>query len=606
MERLLGEKFGAWILAAAALSLAIASGCGGPATSANPAKAPAVVAHPSTAPGSHSPLPEAPTAPILLRDVTGETQITFHHTDGNAGKFYVVEAAASGLVTFDYDDDGLMDIYFVSGVPLKDAAPDAPRGGNELYRNLGGFRFENVTQRAGIGPTGYGLGATAGDYDNDGRQDLYVSNFGAKVMYRNNGDGTFADVTQEAGVADGEQFGAGICFLDIDNDGHLDLYVSNYTEFSYDTHVMRTRFGIPQYPGPLDYRPLLHSLYRNRRDGTFENVSQSSGIADRPGPGMGAICADYDNDGDSDIICANDVAANFCFQNDGTGKFTEVAAAAGLAFNLDGLVTGNMGIDAADYDHDGWLDFFVTTYQNEMPVLFHNQGGGVFRDVTARSAQAQRCYNNSKWGCGFADFDNDGHKDLFVGIGHLQVNIEKWDKTSSYEARPMLLRYNGKGRFEDVTDSAGDGLKIKCVARGVALEDLDNDGRIDVIISNSRRPPLILRNESASANHWLELKLRGVKVNRDAVGARVKVTAGNLVQFDEVHSGRGFQSHFGTRLHFGLGERERIDAIEVRWPGGFTEVWKDVKPDQIVTLTEGTGLAEDPELTEGIAEPSAN
>jgi hypothetical protein len=435
---------------------------------------------------------------------------------------------------------------------------------------------------------GYGVGVAAADYNNDGRQDLYISNFGAKVLYRNDGDGRFTDVTKEAGVADGEQFGAGVCFLDIDNDSHLDLYVSNYTEFSYDTHVTRVRFGIPQYPGPLDFQPLLHSLYRNRGDGTFENVSQSSGIAGRPGPGMGAVCADYDNDGDIDIVCANDVAANFCFQNDGKGHFTEVAAAAGLAFNLDGLVTGNMGIDAADYDHDGWLDFFVTTYQNELPVLFHNQGG-VFRDVTARSAQAQRCYNNSKWGCGFADFDNDGFKDIFVGIGHLQVNIEKWDKTSTYEARPMLLRNNGKGRFEDVTDSAGDGLKIKCVARGVALEDLDNDGRIDVVISNSRRPPLVLRNQSKNDHHWLALKLRGVKVNRDAVGSRVKVTAGDLVQTDEVHSGRGYQSHFGTRLHFGLGQRDQIDKIEVRWPGGFTEVWEDVKPDQVVTLTEGTG-----------------
>ena len=532
-----------------------------------------------------------PKSPIQFRDVTSQTQIAFRHTDGNCGKFYVVEAAASGLATFDFDGDGLVDIYFLSGTPLKGSPPDAPPGGNVLYRNLGEFKFQDVTAAAGVGPAGYGVGVAAGDYNNDGHQDLYISNFGPKVLYRNNGDGSFTDVTNEAGVADGDQFGAGVCFLDIDNDSHLDLYAANYTDFSYETHVARTRFGIPTYPGPMDFVPLLNSLFRNRGDGTFEDISKTSGVRERPGTGMGAICADYDNDGATDIICANDEAANFCYHNEGAGKFKEVGALTGLAFNSDGLVVGNMGLDCTDYDHDGWLDFFITTYQREVPILFHNQGGGAFRDVTAKAAQTQRCYNNSKWGTGFADFDNDGWKDLFVGIGHLQVNIEKYDNTSSYAARPMLLRNNGKGRFEDVTDASGDGLKVECVARGVALEDLDNDGRIDVVISNSRRLPVVLKNESENGNHWLHLKLQGVKVNRDAVGARVTVTAGDLVQIDEVHSGRSYQSHFGTRMHFGLGEHDRIDSIRVRWPGGFTEEWRDIKPDQILTLTEGSGRA---------------
>jgi hypothetical protein len=528
-------------------------------------------------------------SPIQFRDITTQTQIAFVHTDGNCGKFYVVEAAASGLATFDFDGDGLVDIYFLSGTPLQGAAPDAPPGGNVLYRNLGGFQFQDVTAAAGVGPAGYGVGVAAGDYNNDGHQDLYISNFGPKVLYRNNGDGSFTDVTSDAGVADGDQFGAGVCFLDIDNDSHLDLYVANYTDFSYETHVTRTRFGIPTYPGPLDFIPLPNSLYHNRGDGTFEDISQASGVRERPGTGMGAVCADYDNDGAMDILCANDEAANFCYHNDGTGNFQEVGALTGLAFNADGLVVGNMGVDCADYDHDGWLDFFITTYQREVPILFHNLGGGSFRDVTAKAAQTQRCYNNSKWGTGFADFDNDGWKDIFVGIGHLQVNIELYDNTSSYAARPMLLRNNGKGLFEDVTDSSGDGLKVECVARGVALEDLNNDGKIDVVISNSRRAPVILRNESENDHHWLHLRLKGVKANRDAVGARVTVTAGDLVQTDEVHSGRSYQSHFGTRLHFGLGDHDRIDAIQVRWPGGFTEEWRDVEPDQVLTLTEGSG-----------------
>jgi hypothetical protein len=532
-----------------------------------------------------------PTA-IRLANVTNETGIGFCHTDGNCGKFYLVEAAASGLATFDYDRDGLIDVYFLSGVPLPGAGPDAPPGGNALYRNLGGFRFEDVTAKAGVGAGGFGLGVAAADYDNDGDQDLYVSNFGPNVLYRNNGDGTFTNVAATAGVDDGDQFGAGVSFLDIENDGDLDLYVANYTKLDLQNQKERTFLGIPVYAGPLDFEPIPHSLYRNRGDGTFEDVSEPSGIRAHPGLGMGTVCADFDDDGDTDIFVANDESPNFCFQNDGAGNFTEIASRAGLATNAHGKWVGNMGVDAADYDQDGRFDLFTTTYQREVPLLLHNLGGGMFEDIAARAAETKRCYNNSKWGCGFADFDNDGRKDLFVGIGHLQVNIEQYDKTSAYAATPMLLWNNGQGRFLDVSDSCGDGFKVMCVARGVALEDLDNDGRIDVVISNSRRPPVVLRNETQTAHHWLELELRGARANRDAVGARVRVTAGDLVQLDEVHSGRGYQSHFGSRLHFGVGERSRIDKIEVRWPGGFQESWTNVAVDQILPLTEGAGTAD--------------
>jgi hypothetical protein len=526
---------------------------------------------------------------IELIDVTSDSRIAFRHTDGSFGQYYVVEAMGAGLATFDFDNDGLLDIYFLNGVPLRGAPPDAPPGGNALYRNLGNLQFEDVTAKAGVGQAGYGLGVAAADFDNDGHQDLYVSNFGPKVLYRNRGDGTFADVTREAGVADGDQVGAGVCFLDADNDGRLDLYVANYLSFDYATHVPSFQLGIPIYAPPQSFAPLQHSLYRNLGNGRFEDISRSSGIADRPGTGMGVVAADYDDDGDTDIFCANDIMPNFCFQNDGTGKFSEVALTAGVAYNGEGMVLGNMGVDCADFDGDQRLDFFVTTYQQQLPVLFRNRGGGLFEDVTAKAANTQGSYNNSKWGCGFADFDNDGDKDIFLGLGHLQVNIEQYDNTSSYAARPMLLRNDGQGKLADVSDHSGSGLKLECVARGVALDDLDNDGRIDVVLVNSRRAPLVLRNATQNANHWLALQLRGVRANRDAVGARVRVTAGDLVQIDEVHSGRGYQSHFGSRLHFGLGRRSSIDRIDVRWPGGGEETWRDLAVDQILTLTEGTG-----------------
>jgi hypothetical protein len=542
---------------------------------------------PISAPVSESPQ----AAPIQFEDISNETGIAFRHTDGGTGEYFIVETMASGMATFDFDNDGLMDIYFLSGTPLRGAGPGAPQGGNALYRNLGNFRFADVTSAAGVGSAGFGLGVTAGDFNNDGHQDLYVSNFGPKVLYQNRGDGTFVDVAREAGVTDGDQFGAGTAFLDFDNDGHLDLYVANYVDFRYDNHVSLTAQGIPVYASQSHYSPLKHALYRNRGNGGFEDVTQASGLGELRGPGMGVVCADYDNDGDTDIFCANDAMANFCFRNDGTGRFSEVGAIVGLAYNIDGVATSSMGVDCADYDHDGLFDFFVTTYQNELPVLFRNLGAGLFQDVTAASAQTQRCYNNSKWGCGFADFDNDGHKDLFVGVGHLQVNIEQLDPSSSYKAQPMLLRNNGQGRFEDVTQTGGAGLQVQCVARGVALEDLDNDGRIDAVISNSRHPPVVLRNTSQNDNRWLEVRLRGTSANSDAVGARVIVTAGDLVQIDEVRSGRGYQSHFGMRLHFGLGQARRVDKIEVRWPGGKREFWHDLEPNQLVTLTEGMAQA---------------
>jgi len=535
--------------------------------------------------------------PIQFRNVTPETGIDFVHTDGSGGKRYIVETVASGLATFDYDGDGLIDIYFLNGAPLQGTQWDGPPPKNRLYRNLGNFRFEDVTDRAGVGDTGHGLGVAIGDYDNDGLPDIYVSNFGPKILYHNNGDGTFTDVTRQAGVADGNKVGAGACFFDMDGDGNLDLYVANYVDFSYETYTPKIFQGFHVYPGPAEFNPMRHTLFRNNGDGTFADVSMESGIGNYRGTGMGMVCADYDNDGDTDVFVLNDVSENFCFQNDGHGKFEEVSLANGLKYSGSGEGLASMGVDCADYDNDGWLDFFQTSFQGQLPVLYRSLGirgspGHVlFEDATLWSGAQEGGQDNVKWGCGFADFDNDGHKDLFYVNGHIFDNVESFDNTSTYEGYPVLLRNTGSGKFQNVSRIAGDLMKVKSVGRGVALDDLDNDGRIDIVILNSRRPPTILRNVSETGNHWLQIELRGVKTNRDGVGARVRVTAGDLVEIDEKHSGRGYQGHFGSRLHFGLGNRTRVDHIEIRWIGGGTDVFENVAVDQLVTLTEGGSLA---------------
>ena len=539
---------------------------------------------------SAGPAPEPRACPIQFRDVTLEAGITFVHTDGSGGKRYIVETVASGLATFDYDNDGLIDIYFLNGAPLRGTKVEGPPPRNALYRNLGGFRFRDVTDQTGVGDTGYGLGVAVGDYDNDGRPDLYVSNFGPKVLYRNNGDGTFTDVTKQAGVADGSKVGAGACFFDMDGDGDLDLYVANYVDFSYETYTPAIVQGVHIYPGPREFHAMRHTLFRNNGDGTFTDVSEESGIAKYRGTGMGTICADYDNDGDNDVFVLNDVSENFCFQNDGKGHFKEVSLAIGLKFNGEGNPLASMGVDCADYDNDGWLDFFQTSFQYQLPALYRNLGQGSFEDVAPWSGVQEGGMENVKWGCGFADFDNDGFKDIVYVNGHAYDNAGLFDDAASYEGYPVLLRNLGNGKFANVSAWAGDLMKVKSVGRGVALDDLDNDGRIDVVILNSRRPARVLRNVSETGNHWLQVRLRGVKTNRDGVGARDKVTAGDLTLIDEVHSGRGYQSHFGSRLHFGLGKRTRVDRVEVHWIGGGTDVFENLGVDRLVTLVEGGKL----------------
>lgn len=529
-----------------------------------------------------------PPCPIQLRDVSRSTGIQFQHTHGGSGQMYIFEAMTGGLALFDYDGDGDADVYFLNGAPLPGTkVKRAPT--NSLYRNDGNWRFTDVTRQAGVGDKGYGLGVAAGDYDNDGDQDLYINNFGPNVLYRNNGNGTFTNVTGKAGVGNGNRVGAGTNFLDIDGDGDLDLFVSNYVNFSYQSHKVLRLVGRRAYSGPRDYPPTADNLYRNNGDGTFTDVSLDSGIGRHRGNGMGTVCADYDNDGDTDIYVANDEMPNFLFRNDGHGKFVEVGLEAGVAYDLGGSEQSSMGIACGDYDNDGWFDFYVTGYQQEWALLYRNLGRGFFEDATRRSGAGAGTFPHVNWGAELIDFDNDGDRDLLIACGHFDRGVEHFDDSTAFDVRNILLMNTGDGKFVDVSRRCGDGLAVASTSRGAAFDDLDGDGDTDVVIMNWQKAPTILRNDSATGNHWLQVQLRGTKTNRDGVGAHVRVTAGGLTLIDEVHSGRGYQSHYGMQLHFGLGKHDRVDRIQVTWVGGGVQTVEDVAADQALTITEARG-----------------
>ncbi len=524
---------------------------------------------------------------IRLTDVTEQSGITFQHTDGSSGRHYIIETVTAGLALFDYDNDGLIDIYFLNGAPLKGTRVSKPPK-NALYRNLGKWRFQDVTMPSGLGDTGYGLGVAVGDYDNDGDPDVYLNNYGPNALYRNNGNGTFTDVTKTAGVDTGHKVGAGACFLDIEGDGDLDLYVANYLEFSYETHETTLFSGYMTYRAPVHNRPLPDILYRNNGNGTFTDISQEAGIANHTGWGMGIVCADYDNDGDTDVFIGNDVAENFMFKNNGKGVFEEVGLITGTAYTGDGSPSASMGVDCADYDNDGLLDFKVTSYQQQLTTLYQNLGDDFFDDVTQKTGAGSGTLTMVTWGVGFVDFDNDSYRDLFIACGHLQDNIDKYDDVTSYLQRNILLSNTGRGTFADVSRTGGSGMEVKLSSRGAGFDDLDNDGDVDVVVLNSRARPTILRNDSPNKGNWLQIQLKNRGAKRNAIGARVIVEAGDLTLIDEVHSGRGYQSHYGTRLHFGLGNRDQVDRIEVRWIGGGVDVFEKVAAGQLITIAEGS------------------
>ncbi|RLS35281.1 MAG: CRTAC1 family protein [Planctomycetota bacterium] len=537
--------------------------------------------------------PSAVPGPIAFEEVSAAAGIDFVHDDGSSGRRYIVETVSAGVATFDYDSDGRIDIYFPNGTLLPGAEASEPfrTPRAALYRNLGDWRFEDVTVAAGLDGAAYGVGVTVGDVDDDGLPDIYLSTFGAKRLYRNNGDGTFRDDTSAAGVGDGDKLGAGVAMLDIDADGDLDIYAANYVRFSFDNHLSPRLRGVPLYHGPRDYEAWPDSLFRNEGDGRFVDISADSGIATVTGPGMGVVCLDEDDDGDSDIFVLNDVAANFLFRNDGRGRFEEVALGAGLAYDMFGQPNGSMGVDCGDVDNDGWLDLWMTSYQGERPVLYRNLAGSGFEDITSQSSAAAGSVPWVKWGAGIIDFDNDGLRDLFLACGHINDTVEQFDDSTAYRNHNILLRNTG-GKFVNLSAEAGLEAVPRRSARGAAFDDLDNDGDIDVVVLNSREAATVLRNldrERRGVNHWLGVRLVGTLGNRDGVGAKVSLTLSDRTLVDEVHSGRGYQGHFGSRLHFGLGQSAAVDRLEVRWIGGQSEEFVVSAVDRVLTLRQGNG-----------------
>lgn len=526
---------------------------------------------------------------MQFHNVSASCGIDFVHNDGSSGRRFIVEPMSAGLALFDYDGDGLIDIYFLNGAAMPGTQLKVPPR-NRLYRNLGDWQFRDVTDHAGVGDTGFGLGVTVGDYNNDGFQDLYLNNQGPNVFYQNNGDGTFTDITTAAGVRNGAVVGAGAGFLDMDADGDLDLYVANYLKFELEKHVPRMFRGHPSYPSPRDFLPVPDALFRNNGDGSFTDVSKASGVASVAGTGMGMICADCDDDGDTDVFVLNDVAENFFFQNDGRGNFEEAGTLVGLAYNNFGDENASMGVDSGDMDNDGLVDFFMTSYQGELPVYYHNLGGGLFEDMTQRTRAGITAFPYVNWGVGLVDFDNDMDLDIFIANGHTEDNVDLYDNNTSYKAQNFVLMNTGTGReFVDVSDQCGDGLQPVKASRGAGFDDLDNNGTVDCVIQNSREAPTILRNDTRNANHWLEIRLYGTQASRDAVGSKVLVHMGAITRVAEVHAGRGYQSHFGTRLYFGLGSHHAVDQVEVHWLGGGVDRVGPLDADQRVVIIQGHG-----------------
>jgi len=527
---------------------------------------------------------------ISFENVIGASGIQFILENGKGSQKYQPETMAGGVAVLDYNNDGLLDLYFSNGAHLPDLNKSDPKFHNRLYRNNGNGTFTDVTTQAGVAGSRYGIGVAAADYDNDGYQDLFVTGANGYQLFHNNGDGTFSDVTAQAGLMRvhpelANSFSAAAGWFDYDNDGFLDLIVINYLKWSVETEPACLSNGIRAYCSPDSYSGLPNLLFHNNGNGTFTDVSESSGIFKHVGKGMGVAFADYDNDGFADVFVSNDTFRNFLFHNNGNGTFTEVGLLSGIAYPENGKSVAGMGVDFRDVDNDGLPDIFETAMYGDNFLLFKNIGKGEFDYVTFPSHIGAITQKLTAWGTGIFDFDNDGWKDIFTANAAILDNSEEVSHLP-YALPNSLLRNNHDSTFTDVGGQAGASFGVPAPHRGAAFGDLNNDGRIDIVTNCLNSRPEILMNRSANSNHWLLINLVGTISNRDGLGSRIKVTTKEGVQYNHATTSVGYGSSSDKRVHFGLGAATKVDQIEILWPSGAKQILTNTAADQILTVRE--------------------
>jgi hypothetical protein len=525
---------------------------------------------------------------VVFSDITAASGITFKHVS-SVEKKYIVESMSGGVALFDFNHDGWLDIYFVNSPTVENQTPAR----SELWRNNGDGTYTDVTDKAGVGNPGWGMGVCVGDYDNDGWEDLYVTCFGANHLYRNNGDGTFADVTAKAGVGD-TRWSTGAAFADYNNDGWLDLFVANYVDLRLDALPEFGKgkdchyHGLPVQCGPRGLPGAGDALYRNNGDGTFTEVSAKAGVADQAKLyGLGVAWCDFNEDGFADLYVANDTGPNYLYKNNGNGTFTDQGLLSGTAVSENGAAQASMGVTVGDYDHRGRWSIFVTNFADEYNAFYRHEKDFLFTDASYSTQTAKSSLPFVGWGTKFFDYDNDGWLDLMVVNGHVYPQVERAQTKSAYRQRKLFYRNNRNGAFTEIAAEVGAAMNEASASRGAAFGDLDNDGDVDVVINNLDGAPSVLRNDGGNRNNFLSVTLSGSKGNRDSFGARVRVVSGDLAQLEEKRSGGSYLSHNDTRLHFGLEKRTKIDLLEVRWPGGATQKFTNVPVNSLISLREG-------------------
>jgi hypothetical protein len=532
--------------------------------------------------------------PGTFVDVTNKLGVHFKQTASPTSRKYLPETMGSGVALFDYDNDGRLDIFFANGARIDDPTPkgaipqkDNPKYWNRLYHQRADRTFEDVTEKAGLAGTGFSTGVAVGDYDNDGFDDLFVAGYGHSNLYHNNGDGTFTDVTSSAGVA-GSGWATSAAWVDYDNDGRLDLVVARYMDWDFDDiYCGHREEGFRSYCHPDLFKPVSVLLYHNDGNGKFSEVALKAGMA-KPGKGLGLAIADYDHDGWMDILLANDSMPEFLFHNKGNGTFEEVGVVSGVGLDGSGGTFAGMGVDFEDYNNDGWPDVIITDLANQKYALYKNAGDGTFDYSTLTTGLGAITLLHSAWGVRFMDYDNDGWKDIFLVQSHVMDTIQTNEPHLRYREPPLLL-WNDKGnKFIDVSAQSGEVFQQKWASRGMAIGDIDNDGKTDVIVTENNGPAWILHNETATHNHWITLKLVGVKSNRDGIGAQIKLTTAAGNQYITVTTASSYQSSSDKRAHFGLGSATEVSEIEIHWPSGIRQVLKNLKADQILTVTEAS------------------